>query len=332
MGRRERHQRVGWRAVRGPANAILLGTMDVTTAPDREAGGGRTEDARGSAAGFAGDPNVGLAGLVRDAWERRAELECGDPEASELLEQVGDLLDRGNVRVASWDARAGGEAEVQIWLKQAILLMFKVFPAVRMQAGALEAFDRIRLKSDFGAIGVRAVPGAVARWGSYVGPGSVLMPSFVNIGAYVGAGSMVDTWATVGSCAQVGERVHLAGGVGIGGVLEPPQAAPVMIGDDVFVGSRSMITQGARVGEGSVLGEGTLLNPSIPVIDAETGEELGRGEIPAWSVALQGQRRSRFGGGDFHLPCVLVVRKLEPDERHDKTALESILREHGLVT
>jgi 2,3,4,5-tetrahydropyridine-2-carboxylate N-succinyltransferase len=155
------------------------------------------------------------------------------------------------------------------------------------------------------------------------------MPSYVNIGAFVGAETMVDTWATVGSCAQIGERVHLSGGVGIGGVLEPPNARPVVIEDEVLIGSRSMVTQGARVGEGSVLGEGTILNPSIPVIDAWSGDELGRGYVPPWSVAVGAMRSKRYPGGEFFLPCVLVVRHLTPGERHDKAMLNDILREHG---
>jgi 2,3,4,5-tetrahydropyridine-2-carboxylate N-succinyltransferase len=141
---------------------------------------------------------------------------------------------------------------------------------------------------------------------------------------------MVDTWATVGSCAQIGERVHLSGGVGIGGVLEPAQAAPVIIEDDVMVGSRCMITQGARVGRGSVVGEGTLLNPSIPVIDAETGKELSRGHIPPWSVAVQASRRRDYPGGEFYLPCVLVIKRLTEGQRHDKAQLNDILRQHGV--
>ena len=140
---------------------------------------------------------------------------------------------------------------------------------------------------------------------------------------------MVDTWATVGSCAQVGERVHLSGGVGIGGVLEPPNARPVIIEDDVLIGSRSMVTQGARVGKGAVLGEGTILNPSIPVFDAWSGDELGRGYVPPWSVAVSAMRRRQYPSGEFFLPCVLVVRNLTPGERHDKAMLNEILREHG---
>ena len=166
------------------------------------------------------------------------------------------------------------------------------------------------------------VPGASARWGSFLDSGVICMPSYVNIGARVGAGTMVDTWATVGSCAQIGEQVHLSGGVGIGGVLEPAQAAPVVIEDEVMIGSRCMITQGARVGRGSVLGEGTILNPSIPVIDAETGEELSRGHVPPWCVAVPASRRREYPGGEFFLPCVLVIKRLTEGERHDKAQLD----------
>jgi 2,3,4,5-tetrahydropyridine-2-carboxylate N-succinyltransferase len=156
------------------------------------------------------------------------------------------------------------------------------------------------------------------------------MPSYVNIGARVGAGTMVDTWATVGSCAQIGERVHLSGGVGIGGVLEPANATPVIVGDDAMIGSRSMLTQGARVGRGAVLGEATLLNPSIPVIDGQTGEEISRGVVPPWSVAVNSWRRRELPGGEFLLPCVLVLRRLTEGERHDKSKLTEILRTHGV--
>jgi 2,3,4,5-tetrahydropyridine-2-carboxylate N-succinyltransferase len=143
---------------------------------------------------------------------------------------------------------------------------------------------------------------------------------------------MVDTWATVGSCAQIGERVHLSGGVGIGGVLEPPNAVPVVIEDDALIGSRSMITQGARVGRGAVVAEGTILNPSIPVIDAETGEEISRGVVPAWSVAISAARPRRYPGGEFYVPCVLVIKRLTEGERHDKAQLNAVLREHGVST
>jgi 2,3,4,5-tetrahydropyridine-2-carboxylate N-succinyltransferase len=157
------------------------------------------------------------------------------------------------------------------------------------------------------------------------------MPSYVNIGARVGADTLVDTWATVGSCAQVGARVHLSGGVGVGGVLEPPNAVPVVVEDDALIGSRSMLTEGARVGQGAVLGAGTILTGSIPVVDAATGEQIGRGRVPAWSVAIGASRRREFPGGEFFLPCVLVLRHLEPGERHDKAQLNEILRSTGVV-
>jgi 2,3,4,5-tetrahydropyridine-2-carboxylate N-succinyltransferase len=178
---------------------------------------------------------------------------------------------------------------------------------------------------------VRVVPGASARRGAFLDRGVILMPSYVNIGARVGAGSMVDTWATVGSCAQIGANVHLSGGVGIGGVLEPPQAAPVIIEDDVMVGSRSMIVEGARVGRGAFIGAGVILAASIPVIDAETGEELSRGVVPPWCVAVQATRPRAFPGGEFGLPCVLVIKRLTEGERHDKSKLNSLLRDHGLT-
>ena len=163
-------------------------------------------------------------------------------------------------------------------------------------------------------------------------PGVILMPSYVNIGAWIGPGTMVDTWATVGSCAQIGANVHLAGGVGIGGVLEPANAVPVVIEDDAFIGSRCMIVEGARVGRGAVVGAGTILNPSIPVIDSQSGEELSRGYVPDHCVAVSASRRREYPGGEFFLPCVLVIRRLSPGERHDKVALNAILRESGVAT
>jgi 2,3,4,5-tetrahydropyridine-2-carboxylate N-succinyltransferase len=175
------------------------------------------------------------------------------------------------------------------------------------------------------------VPGASARYGAFLDKGVIMMPSYVNIGARVGANTMVDTWATVGSCAQIGANVHLSGGVGIGGVLEPPQAAPVFVGDDCVIGSRSMIVEGARVGDGAFVGAGVILAKSIPVIDAETGEELSRGVVPPWCVVVQASRPRSFPGGEFGLPCVLVIKRLEPGQRHDKGKLNDLLREHGVT-
>ena len=269
-----------------------------------------------------------LRALVDDLWERRAELEPGDPEVGQVLLDAVGLLDRGEARVAEVDE--AGEVVVHEWLKRAILLLFRQSAMDTVELGPFEFADKIPLKGGYEAAGVRVVPGASARWGSFLDRGVILMPSYVNIGARVGARTMVDTWATVGSCAQIGSDVHLSGGVGIGGVLEPPQAAPVIIGDDVVVGSRSMITQGARVGDGCVLGEGVLLNPGIPVIDAETGEELSRGVVPPWCVAGTATRPRSFAGGEFGLPCVLVIKRLAEGERHDKAQLNQVLREHGL--
>ncbi|MFI6818516.1 2,3,4,5-tetrahydropyridine-2,6-dicarboxylate N-succinyltransferase [Nonomuraea sp. NPDC050328] len=259
-------------------------------------------------------------------WERRAELTPGEAEARAVVVGAVDLLDSGRARVAFVDDT--GEVVVDERAKRAILLSFKILGMARSQVGDFQHHDRIPLKTRFD--GVRVVPGAIARWGSHLAPGVVLMPSFTNIGAYVGEGTMVDTWATVGSCAQVGQNVHLSGGVGLGGVLEPPNAVPVVIEDDALIGSRAMIVEGARVGRGAVVGAGTILSASMPVIDVQTGEELGRGRIPDWCVAVGGTRQREFAGGTFGLPAVLVLKRLEPGQRHDKAALNEVLREHGV--
>src|SRR3984957_19469555 len=272
-----------------------------------------------------------LQSQIDELWNRAADLGPADRDALAVVTEAIELLDQGTARVAEIDPRTD-QVVVHQWLKQAILLLFRLRSMETLEVGPFEYADKLPLKREYAAAGVRVVPGASARWGSFLGNGVICMPSFVNIGARVGAGTMVDTWATVGSCAQIGEQVHLSGGVGIGGVLEPAQAAPVVIEDEVMIGSRSMITQGARVGRGSVLGEGSLLNPSIPVIDAETGVELSRGHVPAWSVAVQASRRREFSGGEFFLPCVLVIKRLTEGERHDKSRLTDILRQHGVST
>jgi 2,3,4,5-tetrahydropyridine-2-carboxylate N-succinyltransferase len=267
---------------------------------------------------------------IRALFERRraGELSADDAEAYAVVHRAVSLLDSGEARVA--EVEASGQVVVHEWLRQAILLFFFLSSISTVELGPFEYADKLPLKKDFAAAFVRVVPGASARFGSWIGPGAILMPSYVNIGARVGAETMVDTWATVGSCAQVGERVHLSGGVGIGGVLEPANALPVVIEDDVLIGSRCMITQGARVGQGSILGEGTILNPAIPVIDGESGEELSRGVVPPWSVAVGASRRRQLKGGEFFLPCVLVLRRLTEGERHDKSQLNEILRTHGV--
>ncbi len=256
------------------------------------------------------------------------ELSPADTGADETVTEAVELLDRGVARVA--ETAPDGTTVVHEWLKKAILLLFRLRDLETTEVGPFEFVDKLPLKRDFAQAQVRVVPGASARWGSYLAPGVVLMPSYVNVGARVGEQTMVDTWATVGSCAQIGARVHLSGGVGIGGVLEPPNAVPVVVEDTALVGSRCMITQGARVGRGAVLGEGTILNPTIPVLDAESGEELSRGVVPPWSVAVSAARRRTYPGGDFFLPCVLVIKRLEEGERHDKAQLNALLRTHGV--
>ena len=271
-----------------------------------------------------------LHAQIEELWERRESLAAGDAEAFASVKEAIDLLDTGEARVA--EIGADGEVVVHEWLKLAILLLFRLSSMETIELGPFEYADKVPLKRDYQARGVRVVPGGSARWGSFLDRGVVMMPSYVNIGARVGAGTMVDTWATVGSCAQIGSNVHLSGGVGIGGVLEPPQASPVMVGDEAFIGSRCMVVDGARVGEGAVLGAGVILSSTIPVIDAETGEELSRGVVPPWCVAVQATRPKSFPGGDFGLPCVLVIRRLAEGERHEKSKLNDALRDHGLST
>lgn len=268
-----------------------------------------------------------LPAVIDELWERRAELTPADDEARIAVVGAVDAIDAGTARVARVDP-ASDEVIVDERAKRAILLAFRVLPMARSQVGDFHYHDRVPLKTRLD--GVRVLPGAIARWGSYVAPGTVLMPSFVNIGAYVDSGTMVDTWATVGSAAQIGKNVHLSGGVGIGGVLEPPNAVPVVVEDDVMIGSRCMVVGGARVRVGAVLGAGAILTSTTHVIDVETGQELPRGEAPAWSVCVSGTRTRSFPGGEFGMPCLLVLKRLAPGIRHDKSELNAILRDHGL--
>lgn len=264
---------------------------------------------------------------IDELWEVRESLSPSDSGArSEVIAAI-DALDSGAARVASVPSD-GGPVVVDERAKRAILLAFRVLPMAVSQVGDFRYNDRVPLKT--GLDGVRALPGSIARWGSYVAPGVVLMPSFVNIGAYVDSGTMVDTWATVGSGAQIGRNVHLSGGVGIGGVLEPPSAVPVVIEDDCMIGSRCMVVEGARVRQGAVLGAGSFLGPSTHVYDVVSGAELPRGEVPPWSVAVGGTRPRSFPGGEFGMPCVLILKRLPEGERHTKAELNSILRDHGV--
>lgn len=265
--------------------------------------------------------NEELKKRVEDLYDSDETIEAADANEC-LIEVIGGLED-GSIRVVELDS---GKVSVNEWVKKAILLYFKFNRAEPIQSGIFSYYDKVPLRQDFEKISVRAVPGSVVRRGAFLGPRVVLMPSFVNIGAYVAEDTMVDTWATVGSCAYIGKRVHLAGGVGIGGVLEPPNAIPVVVEDDAFIGSRAMITDGARVGKGAVLGAGVILNPSIPVIDAYSNEEISRGEVPPFAVCINGARRRAFGANEFYLPCVLVIKYLDPDKGHDKTKLNELLR------
>jgi 2,3,4,5-tetrahydropyridine-2,6-dicarboxylate N-succinyltransferase len=267
---------------------------------------------------------------VNNWFDHLAEMSPENVEARRDVELVITKLDDGQLRVA--EIAPDGTVIVHEWVRKAILLLFRLRGLEKMEVGPFEYLDRLELKRDYERRGVRVVPGASARRGSFLSRGVIMMPSYVNIGAWVGENTMVDTWATVGSCAQIGSNVHLSGGVGIGGVLEPANAVPVVIEDDAFIGSRCIVTEGARVGRGAVLGVATALGPTIPVIDAATGEEVSRGYVPDYCVAVAANRKREFEGGEFYLPCVLIIRRLDEGERHSKAKLNDILREHGVAT
>jgi 2,3,4,5-tetrahydropyridine-2-carboxylate N-succinyltransferase len=272
-----------------------------------------------------------LAKQITMLWEAGDQWRDAMPlaDARALVGDAIGVLDRGEARVAEI---VGDQVVVNEWAKQAILLWFRVQEMQVLEAGPFEYVDKLPLKHGYEAAGVRVVPGASARFGAYLARGVVMMPSYVNIGAYVDEGSMTDTWSTVGSCAQIGKRVHLAGGVGIGGVLEPPEAVPVVIEDDCFIGSRCMIVGGTRVRAGAKLGAGVILAPSTPVIEADTGNEISRGDIPPRAIVVQGTRMREFAGGSFGLPCALILRYLDEGEEHDRLKLNAILRDHGVVS
>jgi 2,3,4,5-tetrahydropyridine-2-carboxylate N-succinyltransferase len=256
------------------------------------------------------------------------ELWANGSVAAEPIEEAIRMLDAGEVRVA--EPAADGWV-VNEWVKKAILLYFRLRKVEPMEAGGLQFLDKIPVKRDYADRGVRVVPPGVARYGSFLSDGCVLMPGYVNIGAWVGPRTMVDTWATVGSCAQIGADVHLAGGVGIGGVLEPPQAAPVIVEDGAFIGSRAVIVEGVRIGAGAVIAPNVVLSASVPIIDV-TGDEPveRRGTVPPNAVVLPGVRDKRFPAGDYGLPCALIVgqRGASTDL---KTSLNDVLREFEIA-
>jgi 2,3,4,5-tetrahydropyridine-2-carboxylate N-succinyltransferase len=258
-----------------------------------------------------------LAQRIEELWER-------DELDTEPIEEALRLLDRGEVRVAE---RRNGEWVVNEWTKKAILLYFRLRKVEPMDAGGLRFLDKIPLKADYAERGVRVVPPGIARYGSFLSEGVVLMPGFVNIGAWVGPRTMVDTWATVGSCAQIGADVHLAGGAGIGGVLEPPNARPVIVEDGAFVGSRAIVTEGVVVGEGAVLAPQVALTATVPIIDVTGSEPVEhRGYVPPRSVVLPGTRAKDYPAGTFQVGCALIVgqRSASTDLR---TSLNDVLRE-----
>jgi len=242
----------------------------------------------------------------------------------DVIQDAIELLDEGKVRVAEIK---DGKWVVNSWVKTAILLYFQTQKLEPVKAGDLQFFDKIPLKKWTGKEGVRVVPHALARRGSFIEKGAILMPSYVNIGAYVGSGSMVDTWATVGSCAQVGRNVHLSGGVGLGGVLEPIQASPVIIEDDAFIGSRAIIVEGVRVEKGAVIGAGVTLTASTPILDVSGSRTVEmKGVIPANSVVISGSRPKEFPSGLYHTSCALIIGKRK-ESTNAKTSLNDALRE-----
>jgi 2,3,4,5-tetrahydropyridine-2-carboxylate N-succinyltransferase len=252
-----------------------------------------------------------------------------DPSRAAAVEETIAALDRGELRVAE---KSGEEWIVNEWVKKAILLYFRLRTMEPVEVGPFTYHDKIPLKRDYAERGVRVVPPATARFGSFLSPDVILMPSYVNIGAWVGPRTMVDTWATVGSCAQIGADVHLAGGVGIGGVLEPPGARPVIVEDGAFIGSRCIVTEGTVVGEGAVLGANVVLTGSIPIIDV-TGERAveHRGYVPPRSVVIPGTRTKEYPAGSYEISCALIVG-MRSEATDAKTSLNDALREHGIAT
>ena len=261
--------------------------------------------------------------LIEKAWEDRELLKEADTQNA--IRHIVDMVDKGELRVA--EASCNNEWIVNEWVKKAILLYFPIQEMETIEVGPFEYYDKIPVKTGFKEKGVRVVPQAIARYGSFIEKGAILMPSYVNIGAYVKSGTMVDTWATVGSCAQIGKNVHLSGGVGIGGVLEPPQAAPVIIEDGAFIGSRCIIVEGVHVEKEAVIGANVSLTQSTKIIDVSGSEpKTYKGVIPARSVVIPGSYTKKFPAGEYQVNCALIIgqRKESTDL---KTSLNKALRD-----
>jgi len=267
-----------------------------------------------------------LEKLIKNAWVDRSMLV--KKEVILAIKTVVDDLDIGRRRIAE---PVNGGWQVNEWLKKAVILYFPLMKMQLIEVGPFQFHDKIKLKSGYDLLGVRVVPHAVARYGSFISKGCILMPSYVNIGAYVDEGTMVDTWATVGSCAQIGKNVHLSGGVGIGGVLEPVQAAPVIIEDDAFIGSRCIVVEGIKVGKEAVLGANVVLTASSKIIDVTGSEPVEyKGYVPERSVVIPGSYTKQFSAGEFNVPCAMIIgqRKASTDK---KTSLNAALRENNVA-
>ncbi len=263
---------------------------------------------------------------IEEMWENRNLVE--DPRNKQIIHDTIQLLDQGKIRVAEKESQ--GNWLVNDWIKKAILMYFPILDNKMIQAGDLKFYDKISTKNNYEEIGVRAVPTAIARYGSFIERGVILMPSYVNIGAYVGTGSMVDTWATVGSCAQIGNHVHLAGGVGIGGVLEPPQASPNIIEDNCFIGSRCIIVEGAIIEEEAVLGANVVITGSTHILDVSGSQTVKyQGRVPARSVVIPGSYTKSYPSGDYQVPCALIIGKRK-ESTDKKVSLNSALREYEI--
>jgi 2,3,4,5-tetrahydropyridine-2-carboxylate N-succinyltransferase len=263
---------------------------------------------------------------IEEAWDNRELLSSEDTQSA--IREVIELLDKGKLRVAEPD---GAKWLVNEWVKKAVVLYFPIQQMETIEVGPFEFHDKMKLKHNYQELGVRVVPHAVARYGSYLSKGVIMMPSYVNIGAYVDAGTMVDTWATVGSCAQIGKDVHLSGGVGIGGVLEPLQAAPVVIEDGCFIGSRCIVVEGVWVKKEAVLGANVVLTKSTKIIDVSGEEPIEyRGEVPERSVVIPGSYTKEFKAGSYQVPCALIIGQRKPSTDL-KTSLNDALREYNVA-
>ena len=267
-----------------------------------------------------------LKKIIETAWDDRSLLNEKFVQIS--IREVIDLLDKGNLRIAEPSSHGW---EVNEWVKKAVILYFPIQGMKSIEVGPFEFYDKMELKKNYAELGVRVVPHAIARYGAFIASGVIMMPSYINIGAYVGSGTMVDTWATVGSCAQIGKNVHLSGGVGIGGVLEPLQSKPVIIEDHAFIGSRCVVVEGIKIEKEAVLGANVILTSSTKIIDVSGEKPLElKGVIPQGSVVIPGSYNKKFPSGQYQVPCALIIGKRK-DSTNKKTSLNDALREFKIA-